>query len=371
MIDTHHRQRGYAVLALTLAILLAVSLLTVFVTKVIVSEHRSSHNVYREQQAKQAAQAGLAYAINNIETNRATVSDNDTVTGTLPGNSTYSASYSFVGGNNDTVNITSTGYSVDGTVSQTVSQQISWVEAGGIAVNGAIISVGYVQLSGNVEIENVSGDVSIATGHNSLAMSGNAESSSLAGSSDRTSIGDDVVLGDATLSGLSSDQLAQQTLGSTVEAMKSGADQTYTHSSSHNYNSELDNVTGGKIVINQTGGMATINGNTDVGTPADPVTLIVDGDITINGNTNFYGNIIATGSVFLSGNTEITGLVFSGATSGMAAISGNTEIEGALVVAGSLMASGNFEIDYNGDVIENGASSGGSYGKVPGTWKDN
>lgn len=371
MINIHRKQRGYAVLALTLAILLAVSLLTVFVTKVLVSEHRSSHNLYREHQAKQAAQAGLEYAINNLDTNRATIADNDTVTGTLPNNSTYSATYSFVGGNNDTVNITSTGYSVDGVVSQTASQQVKWAGVEFSAPTEPLDVVGAVTLSGNADISNDEGSSSVNSG-STVSYSGSAVSSSTDGSSNASGVGGDVVQNDGGLSGLTSDQLAQQVFGLTISQMANYANTSYTNSTDTNYSSTLNGLTNSIVAITQTdSSSAILNSNTTIGSSGNPVTIIVEGNISISGNVVIYGNVIASGVVSISGNTVINGTVFSGDSINVTPLLGNTVINGALIVAGPFNGSGNLEINYSSAELVNNAPSLGSYGKVPGTWKDN
>jgi hypothetical protein len=370
MINMLHNKRGYAVLALTLVVLLAISLLAIVVTKTLVGEHKSSRYGYAEQQAQHAAIAGLEYGIKYSETNKSTITDGQVLTGTLANGSTYSVTLTFNGSNED-ISLASVGTSVDGTITRTVVQRIKYVGTSYVSIDAAIRAVGYVALSGNAEIDNTEGNTSIASGHAQIAFSGNAGASSLTGSSDSGGLGPDVTLSDPSLTGLSGDQLATQIFGMTVDAMKSSADITYTYPSNHNYNSELHNLTNKTVVINQNGGTATINGNTDIGTPGNPVTIIIDGHVSISGNTELYGNIIASGSVSISGNTQIKGMVFSGQSIGLVALSGNTVIDGALASAGGVSGSGNLNINFDSNELINNAPGFGGYGKVPGTWKDN
>ena len=392
MIVMRPKQRGYAVLAMTLVVLLSVTLLAIFLTKYIVSDHHGVQNTYRAQQAHQAAQAGLEYAIKYAETNKDTISDGQALTGTLTNSATYSAVINFIGGTNETLHIVSTGTSADSVATKVIGRWIKWYEsAGSVAMQVPLLVKGTVTMSGNTEITNLENNNTIDTGAGAVSFSGNAETVISSGTgSDSSGIGADINLNNTTLSGYSDAQFEQSILGVTItslfNSLSGAATITYTNTGNTNYNSELDNVTGQTIYLNQNGGTAEINGNTDIGTPGSPVTIVVNGSISIQGNAVIYGDIVVTGNASLQGNTDIAGDVvvagdmslqgnteIEGLTlaSGDVDTQGNLEIEGGLAIGGTYTASGNTEIEYDSINLTGGVVVSGSYyGAISGSWKD-
>lgn len=404
-----HNKKGYAVLAMTLVVLLAISLLAIFISKMLVSEHHGLQNKYHEQQALQAAKAGAEYALKYAETNRDALTNGQTLTGTLGNSATYSVQINFLDGNNNLLGIVSTGTSPDGTTTRTVEEKLKWQEsASGGAITTPLTVKGAIVLSGNTEIINIENNTTIDTGAATVGFSGNAKTTIASGvGSNSSGINADVNLNNATLSALSAADFEASFLGSTISSMVSAAatapNTTYNNSGTTNYNSELANTSGEKIYINQNGGTATIDGTTNIGTAGSPVTLVVDGSLVINGTVDFYGDIYVNGNVTLLGNAEIVGNViftgsgnFSGNTdiegdvamagafsasgnmeidglvlaSGSATASGNARIHGGLAVGGAYSASGNSEITYDSANVGLTLLTGGVYGVVSGSWKD-
>lgn len=392
MIDMYHKKRGYAVLAITLVVLLAVTLLAIFLTKTIVSDHHNTQNTYRIQQAKQAAIAGIEYGIKYAEANKDSITDGQELTGTLPNNASYSTVINFVSGNNESLNIVSTGSSVDGTVHNVIKREVKWNSGStSLSLNLPLVVKGVGTLTGNAEVTNLESDSTIDTGSASISFTGNSKTTISSGtSSDSSGVGADVTLNDSTLAGYSNNELETSVLGDTIQNIYntavSSANTTYTGSGDQTYNTQLDGTSGKVIYINQNSGTVTLNSNTDIGTSSSPVTLVINGSISIAGNVEIYGDIILTGNISLSGNTTLHGHIIaegSGNLSGNTDVkglvfvtgdmqtSGNTDIDGGLAVGGAYSASGNTNIEYNSVNLSNGIStSGGYYGSIAGSWKD-
>jgi Tfp pilus assembly protein PilX len=69
MAPTHRRQRGAAALVVTMMLFFAMVLVAVFVNRNLVFEQRSSANQYRSTQAFEAAEAGLEWAVAQLNHN--------------------------------------------------------------------------------------------------------------------------------------------------------------------------------------------------------------------------------------------------------------------------------------------------------------
>ena len=392
MIVIPPKQKGYAILAMTLVVLLAVTLLSIFISKFVISDHHSVQYTYRAQQAHQAAQAGLEYGIKYAEKNKETITNGQILTGSLTNSATYSAQINFVGASNETIEIISTGTSADTKASSMVRKIVKWFEgSSNISMQVPLMVRGAVAMSGNAEVKNLENDNTIDTGAAVVTLNGNAKTTLSTGtSSDKNTIEADVNVNNTTLAGYSAAEFGQSILGDTLTNISSqlitSATVTHTNTGTTNYNSELDGLSGEIIYLNQNGGTVTLNSNTDIGTADNPVTIIVDGSITISGNAEIYGDIVVSGNMTLSGNTNIHGdavaegaLSISGNTdinglafaSGSVSTSGNTDIVGGLAVGGTYSASGNTEIDYNAVNLMGGIlTSTGSYGSISGSWKD-
>lgn len=107
-----------------------------------------------------------------------------------------------------------------------------------------------------------------------------------------------------------------------------------------------------------TGGL-TIDSSGDIGTAAEPVLLVINGDlrfdvsgVTVHGLV--YSRLPLTGST--------AGWVTGGAGSG--------RIEGAVVAEGDVSGTGTTTIVYDRDVLRRVRQSVGSFVRVPGSWRD-
>ncbi len=122
---------------------------------------------------------------------------------------------------------------------------------------------------------------------------------------------------------------------------------------------------GAKIVASCTGlsaatsGLVLVTGNCDLpdmGTLADPVVLVVAGNVSISGNGNFYGIIFN----YSRNNTAS----FSG--------SGGMNFFGSVIVQGSMDLGGGPAFVYSEKVAESIRNSAAfqRFAKVPGSWLD-
>lgn len=107
-------------------------------------------------------------------------------------------------------------------------------------------------------------------------------------------------------------------------------------------------------------GIFHVTGDCDLGnfgSPTSPIILVVDGDISVNGNAVFYGMLFARSD---NNSAEVRG-------------NGNVKIFGSMIVEGNIDISGGIDIVYD----DTSASScttcfpaGARFGKVPGSWLD-
>jgi hypothetical protein len=112
-------------------------------------------------------------------------------------------------------------------------------------------------------------------------------------------------------------------------------------------------MTGTTIWINQTSGSANFSGNSIIGTQANPVLIVINGNLNISGNFTLYGFLFVLG-----------------ASSATTNLSGNITITGGIASTDNVSASGNLNLTYDGTVLSGVQSATSYFAKVPGSWKD-
>ncbi len=191
----------------------------------------------------------------------------------LTNNSKFSIVYTNpVANNYNLITITSTGVNNDDSSTKVISQQ---VQLGSILVNPtnySLSSKGNVTMSGNATITNTSYTNTIQSAGN-VTLSGNASTVISSGNFLRPgNLQSDVQANNGGLAGKSQSDFYitffWQCLYSTI---RSKMQYYYQNSSSTSYNSILNGKTGTSIWIDQTGGIATLSGNTTVGSASAPV----------------------------------------------------------------------------------------------------
>lgn len=99
----------------------------------------------------------------------------------------------------------------------------------------------------------------------------------------------------------------------------------------------------------------------DIGSPTASVVVVVDGEVKINGNVDFYGMLFARNDTPESTAVRVQG-------------NGNVKIVGSLVVEGSVDLTGSIDLIYDNTAV--GGNPGGPipagvrFGKVSGSWLD-
>jgi Tfp pilus assembly protein PilX len=361
-------QRGATTLIVATMLLVTGTLIVLFAASYSLMQQKITANQYRNQQAFNAAEAGLEYGINYLQQNTATITaspsgghlqpytSTSTTNVTQANGSKYSIVYTNpVASNYTLITITSTGTSDDGTATRVVSQQVQYGSVLFTPSHNALTTMGSLTLSGNSVITNDTYNSTVTLG-GTITMSGNVSTVTSSGTASTPGhIGSDISQNNATLSAMSVATLFSDYFGAPEATIQGQMAHVYNSSGSTNYSSTLNGMSGTTIWINQPSGTATITGNTTLGTPANPVLLIVNGDLSISGNTNIYGFLFVVGS-----------------TSATTTISGTLNINGGMATGDSLAISGNSNVVYNASLLVGVQNSGSTtyYAKVPGSWRD-
>jgi Tfp pilus assembly protein PilX len=406
---TSSAQRGSATIFITIVLVLAIWLIALYTNRSAVMEQRLSANEIRTKQAFAAANAGLDYSLAYMRDKGGLDHNGDGVVDSLaPSSSTPYYTMSSTGTTRDTyyqvaycdtsatipacptqhstaltctaptttvgtVRGVACGWSDDDSSVQRISQLFAPTPslAGGIST--PLISKGVANfLTGGASVFNYFNDLTVWSGG---AMTGQSntgktfvrdianyaspyDSSGSAAvdyrntgnspgcnnpptgyscSTQGSTLGHDTVSGDTNLSSMSSDGFFQFFFGQSESSYKDGADLVTTGSG-------LSNISGNPRVI-------WVDGDADlpsVGTQADPVILIVNGNLTMNANSVVNGLVYAAGTV--------TG-------------HGSPTIYGALIAAGDANVTGNPKLIYDPAVL-GGVTKLGKAAKLAGTWRD-
>jgi Tfp pilus assembly protein PilX len=361
-------QRGATTLVVATMLLVTATLIVLFAASYSLMQQKITANQFRNQQAFTAAEAGLEYGINYMQQNTATIiasptgghlrpfTNAQTTNVTQANGSKYSIVFTNpIASNYTLITITSTGTSDDGTATRVVSEQIQYGSVLFTPSHNALTTKGSLTLSGNSVITNNTYN-STVTLANTVTMSGNVSTVTSGGTASTPGhIGSDISQNNATLAAMSVATLFSDYFGAQESTIKGQMAHVYTSSGSTNYSSILNGMSGTTVWIDQPSGTATITGNTTLGTPSNPVLLIVNGNLAVSGNTNIYGFLFVVGS-----------------TSATTDISGTLNINGGMATGDSLAISGNSNIVYNASLLVGVQNSGSTtyYAKVPGSWKD-
>lgn len=367
MTNSYHNkiriQRGAAMLVITVALLIATTMIILFAANQSSTLQKITSNQYRNATGFQAAEAGLEYAINYLQKNSATIlanpvsgfiapfSNASTTNVTLPNNSKYSFVYTNpIANNYNVIQITSTGSSDDNTSTRVVSQTVAFGSLLSTSPNKPITSKGAVSLGGNATVSNPEGPNAI-TSAAGVAFSGSSTTVTTLGTGNAGSTQQN----NSSLQSMTDNDFFVSYFGNTSAVIKSKVGHYYNNTSNTNYSSTLSGMTGTSIWIDQSSGStATINGTTTIGSAAQPVMMVVNGNLSLSGNVVIYGFVYIIG------------------TTGINTLTGNTQIIGGMVTSNTLNMTGSISITYNSTVLNTlrNQSSMSYYAKVPGSWKD-
>lgn len=331
------KQKGAAILIVTVILLLAAILGMVFATQHGVLQQMTTTNSKGHAEAYEAAQGGLDYGLVYLSTNSPTIlasavsgvinygpSDSNLTNVTLANNSKYSVVYT-----NPTVSsyinmtITSTGTSADGTGTEVLVQQVTRSTA----------SLGTATVLGSVTSSGVGDNI---TGSNAVVAGGSVDPNAVAP-------GGTISANDPSLAGLTGDQLFMRVFG-VSKATKQAASTYYATAASVPWT-----TISGSVWVNDN---VSIGGNTTVGSVANPVVLIVNGTYSQSGTSVVNGIVYATGNVSYVGTSNTNGL---------------------LVSEGNINFVGTSNLTYNSTIVNNLLNNGAivsNYSKIPGSWRD-
>lgn len=398
------KQRGAVSLIMSLVILALITFITIYTSKSIIQEQRIANNDYRSKQALEAAEAGIGLAINSYSLDP-DVNSNNVLDGLVDsdgdgagdwnldtdGDGTNDAHTYIVGasnrvivsaedlsGNMTILRITSQGFSDDNTATRTIVQVISTVNPLPNTPNNPFTTKGNIVVTGAATIHNPEGHSTIWSGSDVDLGSNNATATEVADvtdsdypgcmdvpmscdviqSSNKVTVGLDVIEHDSNLSNLSGDSFFENFFGMPPTNFRDSM--VTLDTTAANANTDVQLATNEIIWVE---GNTTFNNNTTVGCKAvvtgtnvcsdantKPSIMIINGDATFSGTVQFYGIVYVTGSVTISGGTTIYGAMV-----GASSVTNNT--------------GGSLNIWYNSDVLER-VKRNGPLGSSAGSWRD-
>lgn len=361
-------QSGGATFLTAVILLVVTTMIAIFAANITRNIDKEVGNQARARQAFAAAEAGMEFGISYLKQNYSTIIaspssghinfSNASITNVSQADgSKYSVVYTNPIANNYTlIAVTSTGTSADNSATRTAQQQIQSDSIIGNFGNSSIVSKGQIDVGGNATIQNTVSNQTILSGGD-VSFSGSGHTVTSGGTmSNASGTGADVTQNSTTLSNMSNSDFFANYFGTTnTDTVKSQVVNYYNNSSNTNYSATLNGKTGTSIWIDQTSGTtATINGNTTIGSAANPVLLVVNGNLSISGNVTIYGFIYILG------------------TSNVDTLTGNITINGGLATTGNFNMTGSSQLTYDPTVLTNLSNQNSLryYAKAAGTWKD-
>lgn len=362
---------GFSILILTITLLLISTLLILFTTQYSNLQQKITANIYQNQQAIEAAQAGIEAAIPYFQANYAAIVaagsagylqpyvNSNTSNVALANGSTYTFVFSNPTANNyQLITITATGTSANGNSTRILKQQIQSYSSGIPIPTVTLSSKGNITLSNSASLNNSQTNSNVSAG-GTVTFHNSAKTTTSSGTTSSTSgIGGDVSQNNSTLSSMSNTAYFESIFGTTQSTVQSAATYNYSNSGDTNYNS-LNGVTGAVIWITQTAGSrANFTNNTVIGSAARPVIIIVDGNLDIANNVTIYG------------------LVFNMNASSSLLETNSVTINGAIATTSNITFSNSASLNYSSSILNalpsvtGGGSGSGNYAKVPASWRD-
>lgn len=222
--------------------------------------------------------------------------------------------------------------------------------------SAAVMARQLVTTGGSATIVNDNPNTSGLTVHSGGEVSlGNATLKSLPGTPPLAS----VAKNDPTINDLTQDEFFEALFGESKAAVRSSSNTfgikcgsdvaARVNCSSNGYEPALNGQRGRTIWITES--TVNINANITIGTPTEPVILIIDGNVNLGGNVTIHGLVYATGNVDVQG-------------------AGNISIYGSLITEQICCGLGNPTVIYSGGMNEAIGVATGNYIPVPGSWRD-
>lgn len=314
-------QRGAVTLIMTIVLLFAMTMVTIYTAKVSITEQRISNNEVTSTQAYEYAVAGIEQGIESLTRARVNLFNgaDQELLDELDTTANEDAPFYKVSYDNNDLNddgsilrITSTGVSEDGSSTFTVELLVATRESIPNIPPVATLSHGQVSITGNTTIANLTPATSNVTIWSGGQTGCTAAAANIAPGNNVPACSNSagICAGDPVLSSMTSDDFFVNFFGVPFD------DYPGTRVSS---TTELVTALGsGERVIIYTppttssrrGGSTPSIGPSvaqSIGTLANPVILIVKGDLRVTGNTDIFGLLYTTGNLDHAGNGAITG----------------------------------------------------------------
>ena len=360
------KNKGAATLLIAVMLMLSTIIIALYSGQISMGLLKTTSNLNSRNQSFEAAEAGLEYAIAYLNQNTSTIlaspsggyisygpSNGSLTDVTLSNNSAFSVVYTNPTANDyNVLLITVTGRNADSSSTTTVQQKVAQQPS---QITTTISSVGNISLVGGSSLRNTVTNMNIMTGGTVTINNGAQTYTSSGLASYQGRISSDIQQNMPSLQGMSQSAYFQSIFGASSAAVQATAQASglvYTNQSA-DYSQRLSGVTGKTIFINQTNGTTvTLGQGVTIGSAAQPVTIIVIGNLTIANGVTIYG------FVYASSPTQSFNLA------------GGARVFGGLASATTMNISNGFQLIYNKFPIIAGGSAYGAYGKLPGTWKD-
>jgi len=393
------RQAGAATLAMSIVLLLLITMVSIYTSRTVIMEKRISANDFRARQAFEAAESGLQIAIAYIAESGGADKDSD---GNI--DPVFDTDADGVGnvntmtfGDNSSVTVTvagafpqfqiqSVGVSDDRTATQTVRSIGSTTDSLPNVPDNPLTTRSAITVDGSATVHNPEGHSTIWSGADVDLGSNNSTATNIANptdpgyptcmdtsmtcsttrSSSKNAVGLDVVEYDTSLTNLTPEQMFQNTFGLSMANYRESRVTLEVLGANANNLASNDAAPGVDMAIGEViwvEGNASVIDNTTVGCTVkvgggglcptanlDPSIVIINGDLTTVGNPSFSGIVYVIGSVSLTGSTTVVG---------------------AMVADGNLLSTttGSLDLWYSSDVLQWSRDNGPMAG-APGSWQD-
>ena len=350
---TPRSQSGAATILMAAIMLFSITLVAIYGARFIVTEQRISYNYKMDAQARQAAEAGLDYGLNNLTWNLVSTGSDTAYTlidsiiytyndGTPPKLiSIHSGKFKLLtAGDFTTVEVVGTGIASDLSTQRQYTALAKFVSTISYTSPGALTVRGNVSATPSVNLDNTAQDVAIWSGG---ALTGSPTVTVSPGA------GDGLYTNDANLAALSSDGFFENYFSESKDTIRGRAKRVDCTTPCNASDPEIQALVGqgGLIWID---GDLTLDSAIMLGSTTNPVIFVVNGNFTMNHpNAEIYGQLYVAGD-------------WNNGT-------GGGLVSGTAMVEGNFSAGGPLQFYYDTTTLNQTANLG-AYAKVPGSWRD-